>query len=214
MSDERYVPKHTPAPWGVYEDLGGVDPPRPIVTAWDEEVVDVAYMAEGPRALADARLVAGAPEMLDACLDALAWQRVQGVDGGDVSDALAEKLEKAVAKATGERPDSGGRLDEARHAKCGRTLYVAILRVHDETDTVRVACDEQSAWKTIYDRLRGLDYIAPPETAWWSDRERRLLEKGRHAEIMGRVRDRWGGDGVNHGVSWDVLEAVLGGEGE
>ncbi len=95
--------KHTPAPWKVDEQTGivyvelisGREPAICHTQSSQTETLpfDVS--------IANARLIAAAPELLAACEFALSVQLHAGLY--DVSDKLnAEKLQAAIAKAKGE----------------------------------------------------------------------------------------------------------------
>ena len=102
---------HTPGPWGIYT-------PEHDVTAWDEEAdqtVTVAIMADdepNKTREANARLIATAPDLLEALQSLLA--SLENIDfshldylaredgDGSVYDRIPWELtEKAIAKATG-----------------------------------------------------------------------------------------------------------------
>jgi hypothetical protein len=88
--------QHTPGPWAVYDDSGTAEP-SPIVTAWDgEQSIDVAIIPHGPQAQNDARLIAAAPELLEALKLAV---RQNSHDMLMTGEEL-RKCEAAIDKAT------------------------------------------------------------------------------------------------------------------
>lgn len=87
---------HTPGPWGICPSFGGnpdafsisvVGDDRLIATAWDRTPFDEANPAE-----ANARLIAAAPELLEAL------EYLVSLGGGDCLDIARA----AIAKARGE----------------------------------------------------------------------------------------------------------------
>ena len=98
-------PTHTPGPWHLSDET------NPLITN-DSGSVDVAQVfmySEGtvgslrPNAYADARLLAAAPELLDAMREMLhqfADHEQYDEDGHDT--AAINKARAAIAKATGE----------------------------------------------------------------------------------------------------------------
>lgn len=87
--------KHTPGPWKVDRRAVILDRPpmQPSGTQWYEQV---ATVESGKDAGANARLIAAAPTLLAACLDAL-----QAAEDMDMECPNAEGLRDAIAKATG-----------------------------------------------------------------------------------------------------------------
>ena len=112
MSDNHdYVAGHTPGPWVIYDD--GPDGSDVILAHIDEENYDIAYIAADERPedekKANARLIAAAPDLLEALraaveylgcalrganLKATGYDREAGVE--EYQAALA-----AIAKAEG-----------------------------------------------------------------------------------------------------------------
>jgi len=81
------APKHTPGPWTVWEEGGVyVDSPTYLVCS---------VYGPGPAVLANARLIAAAPELLEALKDVM--ERL--VDRHE-ADESAVKARAAIAKAT------------------------------------------------------------------------------------------------------------------
>lgn len=90
--------KHTPGPWIVYEFVDGYDIRAPeaecyVATASDPEAVWGAIGREE-----DARLIAAAPELLEALENLL---KVHEGEGGTQHNA-ADMARAAIAKAKGE----------------------------------------------------------------------------------------------------------------
>lgn len=101
--------KHTRGPWQVEDAAGEITICAETGTAIDESI---CFVADGgwnqmPRktAIANARLIAAAPELLEALQ---AFVNYVADDHNDTpmldNDALWEKAESAIAKATGEQP--------------------------------------------------------------------------------------------------------------
>ena len=98
MSDEM---KHTPAPWRV-QTFAALDGYEVVSDSWD--VVSASLRPAAPiRKLSDARLIAAAPDMLEALR-----RIVHAIDGyGCLSEKSDYDLEAraAIAKATGGNDD-------------------------------------------------------------------------------------------------------------
>ena len=104
--DQRHKarkPKHTPGPW-IAEEVGstGGENPVPVVevvTADGYERV-CEYVSKD-----DARLIAAAPELLDALIDMLATAEhaytVRASDGAEITHPAVTRARAAIAKATG-----------------------------------------------------------------------------------------------------------------
>jgi hypothetical protein len=85
---------HTPGPWAIGIDS---DSERMQVIAWTGD--HVAYVECDPLD-ANARLIAAAPDLLEACLDAYALL-INGEEGSDSTvDEVLATLRRAHAKAT------------------------------------------------------------------------------------------------------------------
>ena len=95
--------KHSPGPWIVDPDdpLSIVCPALSTPTLW-EEVAECSDETGRERALADARLIAAAPDLLSA-LKAVQPEMRREHDAGDghFSTAEVEAVEAAIAKAEG-----------------------------------------------------------------------------------------------------------------
>lgn len=96
---------HTPGPWAVGEDGDVIWGAR-----WKGAITHVAIVpfSKDPRVSADARLIAAAPELLEACEMAVQTFIVSCRPAGnpDVDDAaeirgMVATLRAAIAKATG-----------------------------------------------------------------------------------------------------------------
>jgi hypothetical protein len=99
--------KHTQGDWGfddngIYEVIGDK-----LMAINGDDGMKIAWIEEGPEQLADARLIAAAPDLLEACKTALTLLRgLCGSDElGDLYFAEAERVESvidaAIAKAEG-----------------------------------------------------------------------------------------------------------------
>lgn len=114
--------KHTPGPWEIvgihiYTALGGINAKGSKAHATDgwniatvnpwactnEDGVDEDLQADEQRA--NARLIAAAPELLEAveyCRDLLMRYEINRVNGEEIADEALKKLNAAIAKARGE----------------------------------------------------------------------------------------------------------------
>ena len=97
--------QHTPAPWEWAENYNGLTGPD------QEEVLtyqtyEGMWLSFGVSQEANARLIAAAPDLLEALQDMLSgWKYIRETHGdlyGVGWDRAQEKAEKAIAKATGE----------------------------------------------------------------------------------------------------------------
>lgn len=97
--------KHTPGPWqvsGVRVKLGNED-----CQAVGPDNFTIAFLPIGRRphelagALADARLLAAAPDMLEALRNTLSLLKVFTRETDDVAKTVWDQAEAAIAKATG-----------------------------------------------------------------------------------------------------------------
>lgn len=105
--------EHSAAPWSVtqnghgqpyawIEDGAEHDAVARVVLERDDltgYIPDLDKIVDDPRALANARLIAAAPDLLAACEEAL-----YGKDTDEAIDALRIRLRTAIAKARGEEP--------------------------------------------------------------------------------------------------------------
>jgi len=110
------MPEHTPGPWRIVRSLDRLNP-NDVGIACDgiQTVLAECYAEFHARgdirpaeALANARLIAVAPELLAACQRATPWLGKMIADGGHLAAVLPqdavrslEMLEAAIAKATG-----------------------------------------------------------------------------------------------------------------
>lgn len=106
---KKGIAQHTPGPWEFRFYSKGCtivsthnapgrsvrDALKGVSVRVDAEINDDQSNAH--EASPDARLISAAPELLDACRDALDTLEMEGVADGDTAD----KLRKAIAKATG-----------------------------------------------------------------------------------------------------------------
>ncbi len=106
--------KHTPGPWALAQYAKGFDLPIPVkehktiaVFSVGPSHGDIAYMQHGlwgdGQALANARLIAAAPELLDALVDLLPLAEFGAAEQSPpyADDSLLESARAAIAKATG-----------------------------------------------------------------------------------------------------------------
>lgn len=96
------VEKHTPAPWSweYYPDFKhaiALASDKTDVLLVTSDINDQIYADVNE---ADARLIASAPELLEACSYALRWWVECGFDD-EWHPSIRRKLETAIAKATG-----------------------------------------------------------------------------------------------------------------
>ncbi|SPU49868.1 hypothetical protein [Bordetella trematum] len=100
--------KHTPGPWAVRYDYVVQAP-----SFDDGRLVPVAQPygvnSDGTDLFANARLIAAAPELLDACMAMIEWDDREQDHAVDFNARMAlchtafNKARAAIAKATGER---------------------------------------------------------------------------------------------------------------
>jgi hypothetical protein len=92
-------PKHTPGPWRVVANGGTLEAVKPHLSIKGDQSIDVAVLFHGQSQLgiANARLIAAAPELLLAAKDML---RLAEIHTQDQSEAY-QYLEDAVRKAEG-----------------------------------------------------------------------------------------------------------------
>ena len=86
--------KHTPGPWEVRKTASG----NPFIYAGQLNVAGVAMVRAGvdsATAEANARLIAAAPELLEALIQAVAW-----IEGEITAVNALSKAHAAIAKAT------------------------------------------------------------------------------------------------------------------
>jgi len=88
-------PKHTPGPWTVIENSSG----KHLVCADHPQAAhfDIA-LTSGPDSVANARLIAAAPELLEACQRYIAEREEIGLS---CDSAAVRGIRAAIAKATG-----------------------------------------------------------------------------------------------------------------
>jgi hypothetical protein len=92
--------KHTPGPWE-FVDAALVGPKLDDKPVWLRPVI---LRSETGVKTNDARLIAAAPELLAACIGALAEIEAAGLAEGVIfgeDPAICEKLRAAIAKANG-----------------------------------------------------------------------------------------------------------------
>jgi hypothetical protein len=92
--------KHTPGLWHIIENKNENEETRPF-SIWDNNLTFIArVIKEYPsvKAEANARLIAAAPELLEACKAMLEWQRVFFKLDFDLERKLREAIEKAEGR--------------------------------------------------------------------------------------------------------------------
>lgn len=107
--------KHTPGPWGIRKEIDGVYADEPIWVVSADGGVAVAanqsrtslFRADRNKREANAKLIAAAPDLLEALEIMLADYRTEGCPDTDCSictaSRIAEKTARAaIAKAKGE----------------------------------------------------------------------------------------------------------------
>ena len=95
---------HTPGPWRVADDYDGAPPIRvearlPVAGAMPWAPIARLVNEAGPTGQANARLIAAAPEMLEALRSVV--DDIGGVDA-EHHNALLEQISAAIKRATGE----------------------------------------------------------------------------------------------------------------
>lgn len=80
--------KHTPGPWQVDKTYG-------LIMAGNEIEIAACHAGRGADAEANARLIAAAPEMLDAL------EKIESCLSPDDNDIAAKAVRHAIAKAKG-----------------------------------------------------------------------------------------------------------------
>lgn len=102
MSDTKY----TPGPWSVFcpdAEFPGIESHKTsisvVIFGYAGEGAGVHGKSRGERK-ANARLIAAAPDLLDACKDALYVGKSE-----ETIEAVRDRLRKAIAKATGKEID-------------------------------------------------------------------------------------------------------------
>jgi hypothetical protein len=87
--------EHTVAPWRIYDRTGDICIQADDAGGVTVATIDCEYPEDRIAALADARLIAAAPDLLEACQMAMPHHQ-----GGH--SAVGAALRTAIAKATGE----------------------------------------------------------------------------------------------------------------
>ena len=106
------APMHTPGPWSVYADMRtdvcrATGDELSYVAGWNiespaEEIVGCEGIISGPTSEANARLIAAAPELLEALEEAR--RQLEYVDGRfptGTTPAVLARINAAIAKARG-----------------------------------------------------------------------------------------------------------------
>lgn len=94
---------HTPGPWVFYADTPSTEPNWHIVTTANRMRVlaNVHIEPDNAMDLANARLIAAAPDLLEACKAALAVATL-AYRGVSAAEPLIEQLRAAIEKAKGD----------------------------------------------------------------------------------------------------------------
>lgn len=90
--------KHTPGPWDYWQGAGIGDESHAEIIAADGEIVIAGFNNMIEQGEANARLIAAAPDLLEALVDSLCALEVCGRD----FDHVMGKARAAIAKAKGE----------------------------------------------------------------------------------------------------------------
>jgi predicted MarR family transcription regulator len=91
--------KHTPGPWVVYDDSNDGKTNRIEIAAWGKTVARI-YHSVPAEDLPNARLIAAAPDLLEALKDTL---QLLEVYCGDFEEATRKQARAAIAKAEGQK---------------------------------------------------------------------------------------------------------------
>ena len=86
--------KHTPGPWSIYVNA----PSDHVIRKMSKDGYELCAIARVSSGYANARLIAAAPELLEAltdCVEHMHWTQPLG-------EAALKKAKAAIAKATGE----------------------------------------------------------------------------------------------------------------
>lgn len=127
IDNQNQITKHTPGPWTIghnyHEDVDDKNQIeiRCIVNTWDDTgLLATVFTPDSERAIANARLIAAAPELLDKCIKIVKWlnmladaadkrcinNRLESLVEANKADAknyraTAADIEKVITKATG-----------------------------------------------------------------------------------------------------------------
>ena len=85
--------KHTPGPWAIYVNA----PSDIVIRKMSKDGYELCSIARVSSGYANARLIAAAPELLEAltdCVEHMHWTQPQG-------EAALKKAKAVIAKATG-----------------------------------------------------------------------------------------------------------------
>jgi len=95
--------KHTPGPWEVKKELTGLGNVEFLITDGLDDTPDgadtIAHVIFSNEAQANARLIAAAPDLLEACIGAL---HALEQHGENFHPSIQKHTKAAIAKATGE----------------------------------------------------------------------------------------------------------------
>lgn len=100
--------KHTPGPWKVYERVSNHDSDSWIKGPDGEQIASGIGHEDEPQQLANARLIAAAPELLEALQDLVGWGGLatlldEGIRASVKGDRVWVNARAVIAKATGEQ---------------------------------------------------------------------------------------------------------------
>jgi hypothetical protein len=103
MSITKQEAKHTPGPWNVTE----VDSRVIITDNWAKPfggtIAELPHPDTHSYVMENARLIAAAPELLEACKTALASMQRYGIEQGSREEKEVFIIEQAIAKAEGKQ---------------------------------------------------------------------------------------------------------------
>lgn len=89
--------KHTPGPWKYFPNVG---PTKVLIVEEDgSTVVELSTRVRDSRLIANARLIAAAPELLEACKAGLHYLNTH--EGGWETPIARDEMNAAIAKAEG-----------------------------------------------------------------------------------------------------------------
>jgi hypothetical protein len=93
--------KHTQGEWLLHENLRSINSENntPIATVWYKNIANVWYnnttMVAEEEGLANAKLISAAPDLLEACIEAL-----NDYEKNELPNSISKKLKQAINKAT------------------------------------------------------------------------------------------------------------------
>lgn len=96
--------KHTPGPWRVYK--GGIHPTfnkngKAVSEKNCNDSFAICGEFYGPDSLFNMKLVAAAPELLEACKDAIVLMKVKTPPNDEIGNLAINKIQDVIVKAEG-----------------------------------------------------------------------------------------------------------------